>query len=222
MNDPSLTTAQSRLPGWFVRTDARPGIPASRSDLHGQVEGLVDGLGAALRQLHDVDPLPAATVDMSSKSHSESAAAGSERDSLDPALFGWEFLAAAIRKNVEEGNVDPASLPHPYSRYDARKLLEFWLEGKPESGELVLSHGNPRLANLYFDGADFVGASDLANVCYADRHLDLAVLHHEIHEHLGAEAVFRFYEAYGQDPILVRLDHYLLASYLFPTSVSAL
>lgn len=222
MNVPSLPTAQSRLPGWFVRTDARPGIPASRSDLHGQVEGLVDGLGGALRRLHDVDPLAVATVETSSKSHSQSAASDSERNVPDPALSGWEFLAAAIRKNVEEGNVDPASLPHPYSRYDSEKLFEFWLEGRPEAEELVLSHGNPRLANLYFDGADFVGASDLANVCYADRHLDLAVLHHEIHEHLGAEAVFRFYEAYGQDPILVRLDHYLLASYLLPTWASAL
>jgi aminoglycoside phosphotransferase len=47
-----------------------------------------------------------------------------------------------------------------------------------------------------------------------DRHLDLAVIQHSIHRTLGAEAVFGFYEAYGSDPNIVALDHYVLTGLL--------
>ncbi len=186
-------------PTWFVRTNERPGVAADRPAEHGQVEGLVDGLANALRTLHDVD------------TH------GAEHLVLPEAVTlssGWESLSTEIASSVAEGRVDPATLPDPYRRYEAKRLLEFWVEGRPASEDLVLCHGNPRLANFFFDGADFVGAEGLDGMRLADRHLDLAIIHHEIHEHLGAEAVFRFYEAYGRDPDLLKLDHYLLASLL--------
>ena len=183
-------------PTWFVRTKQRPRVAADRPAENGQVEGLVDGLASALRTLHD---------------HLGQQVSPEEVASLPT---GWESLSSEIATAVAEDRVDPQALPDPYRRYESQRLLEFWIEGRPASEDLVLCHGNPRLANFFFDGADFVGAEELDGMRIADRHLDLAIIHHEIHEHLGAEAVFRFYEAYGRDPDLLKLDHYLLASLL--------
>jgi kanamycin kinase/aminoglycoside 3'-phosphotransferase-2 len=188
-------------PTWIVRTNERPGVAADRPAEHGQVEGLVDGLANALRMLHD---------HFGSDDLEQYAVAGK----IAGLQTGWESLSREITAAVAEGRVDPATLPDPYRRYEAKRLLEFWVEGRPASEDLVLCHGNPRLSNFFFEGADFVGAEGLAGMRLADRHLDLAIIHHEIHEHLGAEAGFRFYEAYGRDPDLLKLDHYLLASLL--------
>ncbi len=194
------------VPSWFLRSQNRPGVPADRPDLHGQVEGLIEGLGQALRALHDT---PTSADELSDPATKDSDSKG-----WSDLPQGWQALADEIQRAIDGDQVQTNDLPDPYRRYDARRLHEIWIEGRPETEDLVLSHGNPRLASFFFDGSHFVGTEGLEHFCLADRHLDLAIIHQEIHTHLGAEAIFGFYEAYGRDPDLLRLDHYLLGSFL--------
>ena len=154
---------------------------------------MAEGLGRVLRELHGLSP---GLVD--------GLSAGS----------GWSALAREIDHSVNTGKVVPSSLPDPYCRYEAKRLQQIWVEGRPETEDLVLCHGNPLLSHFFFDGDDFVGTDYLDGFMVADRHLDLAIVQREIHQILGAEAVFGFYDAYGTDPDLLRIDHYLLGSLL--------
>lgn len=193
------TTLSTLVPQSFTRRPERLGVPADRPELHGQVEGLVDGLASALKELH--------SVDLSNVEIATQADAGEQ---------AWSLLEHDIRLAIEADTVDVASLPDPYSRYEAAALFAIWADGKPDPADVVLCHGNPVLSAFYFDGPDFVGVDDIGTIQLGDRHLDLAIVQHEIHTKLGPEAVFRFYDVYGDDPSLLRLDHYLLASFLRP------
>ncbi len=176
--------------GWLV-TERLAGHPSHRVDLHGDIGGITTTVATALRALHDTP--------------------------VDPATFpfatGWQALADELGAGID--GVDPATLPDPYRRYDAARLLEIWLGGRPDVEDLVLCHGRPELANLIVDPAP-VGWVDVGRLRLADRHADLAIIQHSLHQRFGPDSVFAFYEAYGFDADLVRLDHYLLASFLQP------
>lgn len=175
---------------WLV-TERLPGVPAHRPDLHGDVGSLAEVAGSALREFHAIplDPAPPAV----------------ER--------GWAALLRLAEVTVEAG-LD--RLDEPYDRYSPTELLTMWRDGRPETEDLVVCHGDPSLPNMLAHQGRFVGWVDLAGVRIADRHLDLAHAHVSVHRNLGPEAVYIFYDTYGADPDLVRLDHYLLARQLLP------
>jgi aminoglycoside 3'-phosphotransferase-2 len=175
---------------WLV-SERLPGVPAHRPDLHGDVGSLAEVAGAALRALHAL-PLDAAPANV-------------ER--------GWDALAAVAEATVARGvgEVDEA-----YVRFTPDDLLSIWCAGRPSAEELVICHGDPALPNLMAHQGSFTGWLDLGAMRIADRHLDLAHAHASIHRNLGPEAVYVFYEAYGRDADLIRLDHYLLAKQLLP------
>ncbi len=175
---------------WLV-SERLPGVPAHRPDLHGDVGSLAEVAGAALRALHAL-PLDAAPASI-------------ER--------GWNALAALAEATVASGL---GAIDEAYQRYTADELLSIWCAGRPPIEDLVICHGDPALPNLIAHQGVFTGFVDLGGVRIADRHLDLAHAHASIHRNLGPEAVYVFYEAYGTDPDLLRLDHYLLAKQLMP------
>lgn len=175
---------------WLV-TARIDGVPAHRPDLHGDVGSLAEVAGQALRKLHAL-PLDVAP------------------DEIDR---GWDALEAAAEAYVAGGG---GEVDEPYQRYTSEQLLELWRQGRPAVEDLVICHGDPALPNMLARQGAFVGWVDLGGVRIADRHLDLAHAHASIHRNLGPEAVYVFYDTYGQDPDLLRLDHYLLAKQLLP------
>lgn len=183
--------------GWMVT--ARPsGYPADRPDLHADPDDLVVAVGAGLQRFHSI---PIASVPAAAENAS-----------------GWGSVAEACRRAVTAPGFDASALPAPYDRYDGPALLSMMVDGRPAAEEPVCCHGQPSLAQFIVDRAAFTGFGDLSGVVVADRHLDLAVTHQSVHHELGPEAVFRFYESYGEDPDLVRLDHYVLVAHLLGTS----
>ncbi len=175
----------------WVITQRLSGHPSHRIDAHGDMQGVPATFARALRALHE---LPVEVDDV-------------------PFGVGWQAIDDQIEAGVSA--LDPAELPDPYSRYSAERLVEIWRHGRPASEDLVLCHGDPSLPNLIIDPA-VVGWVDVGRLCLADRHLDLAIAQYSIHRNFGPDAVFAFFEAYEIDPDLVRLDHYLLASFLLP------
>ncbi len=180
---------------WLVTLPS--GHPAHRPDLQpvpDQVPGLV---GEALRRMHDLD--------------------------VEPCSFsaGWEVQHATIAAAVDAGRLDITALPAPYDRYGADRLLELLVEGRPDTATIVVCHGAPALSNLWFDQGQLSATTGHHRLGLADPHLDLAVAHRSLQSWFGGEAVFGFYEGYGSDPDLVRLDHYVLIDVLLQAITTA-
>lgn len=175
---------------WLV-SDRLVGVPAHRPDLHGDVGSLAEVAGNALRELH------ALPVDLAP----------------DTIEAGWDALEAVASANVAAGL---GEVDEPYQRYSGEELLQLWRQGRPSTDDLVICHGDPALPNMIAQQGVFAGWIDLGGVRIADRHLDLAHAHTSIHRNLGPEAVYVFYDTYGQDADLLRLDHYMLAKQLLP------
>ncbi len=174
--------------GCWIVTSRPAGEGAHQPERHGQIGGLAELAGQTLRDLHD-------------------ASVGEQIDQT-----GWEVIADRVAKS----EVEAETLPEPFRRYTRDRLIELWSGGRPAAEDLVLSHGRPRLENLFVNATAFTGWVEPRYAVVADRHLDLAIAHRSIQDCLGNDAVFRFYEAYGSDPSLVSLEHYLLADLMMP------
>lgn len=175
--------------GWLV-TATLPGRPAHRADHHPDAEVLVRAVGDALRRLH---ALPAAVC---------------------PFDAGWHRLDEEVAANLAAGRIDTSAFDQPFCRYGAERLVELWRQGRPTDDVPVVVHGDATLPNVLVDGSQLTGFVDVGRLGVGDRHLDLAVAHRSIHRNLGPAAVFAFYDAYGTDPDLARLEHHLLGDLL--------
>lgn len=140
------------------------------------------------------------------------------------------LILDALRSRVGSGE-EPV-LPDPYNRYPAVELLDIVERQLQPIGQpvaLVLVHGDLRPDNMFLDstggGESKLLLGELGQLGVGDRHRDLAVVHRHLPAVAGAEALFAFYDAYGTEPDLVRLDAFvllsLLAEQLCPDGVSA-
>lgn len=177
---------------WLV-TRRPDGTPVDEPDRHPDPDDLVTAVGAGLRVLHGIDP---AAV-----------------PSAEPDGGAAAAVLARCRATIGSWSAD-ARLPPPYDRRAPGELLELLEDGWPADGEPVVCHGEPTADALLASNGTLVGIDRVDRAVVGDRHLDLAIVHLSIGDHLGPEAVFRFYEAYGDDPSIVRLDHYVLAANL--------
>lgn len=178
---------EDEVGGWLV-TATVVGTPAHRAELHPDVEDLVTGVADALRRLHAI-PVDSCPFDA-----------------------GWERLDAEVQAALAGGWIDPSAMAEPFARYDAQRLVELWRQGRPERQDPVVLHGDASLPNLLLDGDTVTGVVDVGRLGVGDRHLDLAVAQESILRNLGPHALFAFYDAYGTDPDLVRLEHYRLGA----------
>lgn len=169
---------------------AGEGHPADRPDLHGDLPRLGLIIGQALARVHSLNPEAA------------------------PLNRGWETIAAAIEERLEAGLIDSSQLGEAYGRYGPQDLVAIWRESRPATEDLVVCAGRPLMSQLLIADSELAGLMSGEFAIIADRHLDLAVAHQSVHVELGSEAVYSFYEGYGQDANMVSLDHYVLASRL--------
>ncbi len=127
-----------------------------------------------------------------------------------------------LREVVVDDRPTEPPLPEPYCRYSTVELIslvEGQLQLSPGAEEPpVVVHGDVRPGNWKIveppQQAASVVFQTLDRLGRADRHLDLAVVHRHLPGVVGAEALFAFYEAYGREPDLIRLDAYVLLTTL--------
>jgi aminoglycoside 3'-phosphotransferase-2 len=170
-----------------------PGFPAS-VPAQG-LQGSLRAFGEALRQLHRMDP-----ADLE------------RRLTLDDL-----FTQAADR--VQRGLVSTSSLRPAYRRYSPERLLELARssivdDGRPNAP--VVTHGAASLVNLFVDGDQPTGWLRLDSLAVADRQRDLARVTKRLAEQFGGEALVIFFEAYGSEPDIRRLDAFALLDELLP------
>lgn len=193
---------------WLV-IEIPSGVPADRPDRHPEPGTLATRAGEALAALH------ALSIDLAIDPAGDRADRGTEDTTdRDP----WAPIVARCQRAVAAGLVDSVDLPSPYDRYQPEELLDLLVAGVAAAGPPpdgpVLCHGRPELGRVLVDGDRLVGFDGLETAVVADRHLDLATAHLSVAEVLGAEAVYGFYEGYGTDPDLARLDRAMLAHHL--------
>ncbi len=165
------------------------GHPADRPDLHGDLPGLPAALGRMFATIHG----------LAVPSH------------LEPAR-----LDRLVEERFDRGTIRPGEFPDPYSRYDASQLVQIWHDGAERCADRtvpVCLVGAATIDRLLMDGGEVAAVRGEFGLV-GDRHLDLAVIQNSIHNTLGPEAVFGFYEAYGSDPNIVLLDHFVLTGLL--------
>lgn len=170
---------------WLVieRPEAAPG---HRPETQPEPDRVPSALGQSLRRLHDLD-VESCPFDRS-----------------------WSDLVDELSGAVDTGRVRTEYLPEPYRRYEPGRLLELINEGRPSEEEPVVVHGSPMLSNLFLSNGDPDSMIGVHRLGVADRHVDLAVITRQLQSAFGPEAAFGFYEGYGRDPDLLRLDHYVL------------
>ncbi len=181
-----------------IAPGGRHAQPGHQRQLHAEPDRLPVALGATLRRLHELDPASC------------------------PFTPTWGQVVDELDEAVESGRLDPARLRPPYDRYQPERLLELVRLGRPASDDLVVTHGSSGLSNLFVSttGSESdsepvsVGVAGLHRLGVADRHRDLAVVHYQLNEAFGPEAVIGFYEGYGLTPDLVALDHYIFIDVL--------
>lgn len=171
--------------GWLVieRPEAAPG---HQPEAQSEPDGVPSALGQTLRRLHDLDTEPC------------------------PFARSWTDLVDELSGAVDAGRLRTERLPEPYRRYELGRLLELINEGRPSEEEPVVAHGSPILSNLFLARGEPASMIGVHRLGLADRHVDLAVITRQLQAAFGPEAAFGFYEGYGRDPDLVRLDHYVL------------
>ncbi|ACO47191.2 putative kanamycin kinase (aminoglycoside 3-phosphotransferase) (neomycin-kanamycin phosphotransferase) [Deinococcus deserti VCD115] len=169
-----------------------PGIPMSDPDATLHPERVVTLLARALRELHAL-PL---------------------RDC--PFNMTLAYTLHVARERVEAGVVDEADFDSHRQGRSAVSVFNELVRCRPETEDLVVTHGDACLPNFIISGEFVEGLVDVGRAGLADRHADLALAWRSVQYNLGETYAGMFLDLYG--PALVdqsRLDYYALLDELF-------
>jgi aminoglycoside 3'-phosphotransferase II len=111
--------------------------------------------------------------------------------------------------HAQNGLVDEDDFDEERRGLSAMELLDQLARSRPETEDQVLTHGDPCLPNVIFDGKECVGLIDCGRAGVADRYRDIALAARSIRRNLGGEWVQPFFEHYG----LLKVDEGKLAFY---------
>lgn len=148
------------------------------------------------RDLASAQPIdPAMTIEVI-------AAALRDLHALDirscPFDHGLEHRIVAAQARMEAGEVDESDFDDERQGWTAAEAFAELLARKPETEDLVVTHGDACLPNFIAAEGRFSGFVDCGRLGVADRHQDLALACWSIHHNLG--------EAWVQ-PFLERCDY---------------
>lgn len=145
-----------------------------------------------------------------------------------PCVNGLDRKLRMARENVTHGLVDMDNAePETFGENGFRTpayLLEWLLENRPAE-ELVLSHGDYCLPNIFAEDGRLSGFIDLGRMGVADRWQDIALLYRSLSHNYGGkyggagyDGDFRaemLFEALGIEPDWEKIKYYILLDELF-------
>lgn len=174
--------------GWLLMT-ALPGRDLTH--MGDQPEALRNVLATGLRALHVLDP---ATC---------------------PFDHGLAAKLASGAANVAAGRVDETDFDGSREGWTAQQVLDWLLEHRPESEDLVVAHGDASLPNIMANDGAFSGVIDCGRLGVADRWQDLALACRSIIYNCGREHVAPFLATYGAEWDEERYRYYCTLDELF-------
>lgn len=144
-----------------------------------------------------------------------------------PSIINLDKKLEMARYNVEHDLVDMDDVqPDTFGEdgfKNPKELLEWLIENRPEE-DLVLSHGDLCLPNIFFIGKEVSGFIDLGKMCVADRYQDIALCYRSLINNFkgiyGGEAregldTDKFFKKLGVEPDWNKIRYYILLDELF-------
>jgi aminoglycoside 3'-phosphotransferase-2 len=175
----------------YLLTEALPGCNAmgASPDFWSRISVQV---ASQLRRLHSLD---------------------AEQCPFDRTLDRVVSLAAT---RAASGQVDESDFDAERLGCSAMELLDSLYRERPNFEDIVVTHGDPCLANMIFDNGSFSGFVDCGRCGGADRHQDLALAHRSIEGNFGSSVAEDFLRAYGLDRVdTEKLSYYRLLDEFF-------
>lgn len=127
-----------------------------------------------------------------------------------------EQVLPAARARAMAGRVDEADFDVERLGYSAIELLGPLYQERPESEDLVVTHGDACLPNAIFDEGTFSGFVDCSRCGRADRYQDLALAARSINSNFGGHFATEFFDAYGIDNVdAEKVSYYQLVDEFF-------
>ena len=117
---------------------------------------------------------------------------------------------------ARSGQVDESAFDAERLGCSAMELLAALCRERPQSEDLVVTHGDVCLPNVIFHNGSFSGFVDCGRCGRADRYQDLALAHRSIESKFGSSHAENFLGAYGLQQVDRRkLSYYRLLDEFF-------
>lgn len=112
---------------------------------------------------------------------------------------------------MDETDFDPERIGRT-----ATQVLDSLYQERPQTEDIVVTHGDACLPNAIFNNDDFSGFVDCGRCGCADRYQDLALAHRSIERNFGSSLAEDFLRAYGLGNVdKKRLSYYRLLDEFF-------
>lgn len=176
----------------YLAVTRLPGLPMSDPDALLHPGRVVSLLARALRELH---ALPVREC---------------------PFTMTLPVTLRLARERVAAGLVDETDFDDERRGRSAAEVFSELVRTRPDSEDLVVTHGDACLPNLIVSGEYVEGFVDVGRAGIADRHADLALAHRSLTRNLGPEYAERFLDTYGRPLVNERkLAYYRLLDEFF-------
>jgi len=164
-----------------------PGIPTHEREFEENQDHLIPALAQGLRMIHSVDI----------------------RDC--PFDRRLKVKIREARERLENGHVDADDFDDERQGRTAQSVFDQLLKTRPTSEDLVFTHGDYCLPNIFIDPQTWAitGFIDWGRAGIADRYQDLALAARSLTYNFGTAGVERLFQEYGLDVI----DHDKIAYY---------
>lgn len=142
-------------------------------------------------------------------------------------LHGLQIDAGAVRQNLtariwqakynaENALIDRVNLQPENQLMSSANLYAKLIASAPQDFDLVFTHGDYCMDNLFFDSHTLTGFIDLDRGGIADRYQDIALAVRSIKYELGEDLIPMFFQVYGlQDIDQKKIDFYTLLDEFF-------
>lgn len=176
----------------FLAMTRLHGLDLSHADALLHPQRVVNLLARAMRQLHAL-PIRDCPFNMS-----------------------LNVLLPLSRERVQAGLVDEDDFDEVRQGRTATSIFNELQRTRPETEDLVVTHGDPCLPNFIVNGELLEGIIDVGRLGIADRHADLALTHRSLKRNLNEQAAEDFLEQYGLNFVdRQKIEYYMLLDELW-------